>query len=286
MASCRVSFIIPSLGRFPLELVVRSCLRLCENRNAEILVVFDPRTPVSAVESLHRMAAKPLRVLFAEEPGVAAARNRGLQAAEGEVFILLDDDCLAGDSEWLERVEKQIEREPRALHGGVYQLQKRPSYWAEVYAWTNRSWLGIGVGPAGQQWHLLGGFLFGHRRLLPSMRFSPDLPWGGEEKELLLRLDREQGIPGRLHPEVSVVHWDVSGFGKFVQRAFWQGYAAGFAKLRSSFSLIELSISLRILPGSLIFYFFSRAGIVCGSLMRFRRANFKVPKTIPQPYDK
>jgi glycosyltransferase involved in cell wall biosynthesis len=43
----------------------------------------------------------PLRTVVEMTPGVAAARNRGIQEATGEIILFTDDDCEA-DPRWVE----------------------------------------------------------------------------------------------------------------------------------------------------------------------------------------
>src|SRR5579871_2092690 len=48
----------------------------------------------------------PVRLIqHKKNQGIAVARNTGLQAARGKIYVCFDDDCFA-DKEWLQNLEK------------------------------------------------------------------------------------------------------------------------------------------------------------------------------------
>ncbi len=86
----RVSAVVPTYGR---PEAIRACVRALQAQDAdglEIVVVDDGSPePVSGLpEGPH-----PVRLLRQDNAGPAAARNRGVEAAQGDLICLTDDDC-------------------------------------------------------------------------------------------------------------------------------------------------------------------------------------------------
>jgi glycosyltransferase involved in cell wall biosynthesis len=214
--------------------------------------------------------------------GVSEARNRGLLKAKGQYFLILDDDCLLESSELTQKIISRATEENH-LHGGVYSLKPAASYWAQVYSLVNNLWLDRGQTDKGFHQHLLGGFLFGSKLIKNQIRFSTELKWGGEEKELLQRLE-SQDIYGKLHKDLVILHSDNSGFSKFIKRAFFHGWAAGEFDLQSP-SPRQSSVSFPwiLLPGLALFYVFSRSGLFLGKLKSIFGIREKAATSSPTP---
>ena len=232
---------------------------------SEIILCVSPRSDLPDGPELRGRI--PVRVYRLEERGIGNIRNAGLAAAKGKTFLLLDDDCVIPSEKLVQEVMKRAQVEDH-LHGGSYSIAKRSSYFARVYNAINHLWLDWGHVEEHSTVHLLGGFLFGSENILPHVRFRPDLNWGGEEKELLLRLKKEKSITGKFHRDLSVIHLDRSGFKKFQKRAFRQGLAAGHHRLIGQTPFSKLSIPLSLMPGLFLFYSLSRAGVLAGKYRR------------------
>lgn len=88
----RVSVLIPTLERYP---YLRTLLRQlgAQSCPADEIVVVD-QTPSELREPQFYQAFErlPLRVFYQEQAGQCSSRNLGLQAAQGDYILLLDDD--------------------------------------------------------------------------------------------------------------------------------------------------------------------------------------------------
>jgi GT2 family glycosyltransferase len=125
------------MGDVVLSVVV--CTRNSADRiDALLEALMHQETPVVAYEvivvdghstdgTVDRVARHPVRLVQqGPRPGIAAARNDGLDAARGQVVCYVDDDCLP-ERDWLRRVHEALERHPEAagVGGGIkaYRLE-------------------------------------------------------------------------------------------------------------------------------------------------------------------
>lgn len=259
-----------------------ACLKACDELQKsvrlEIILSFDKK---ASLKSLKEITAQypHFRILFSPQAGASYARNHGLRSIAGDYFILIDDDCLVGDRKWLENLIKLCQEE--SLYGGHYKLIGRSSYWAKVYNWVNDCWLSFGGSHQGSHCeHLLGGFIFGHRSVADRIEFNPELQWGGEEKELIRRLNSEYKISAHLVDDLWISHEDQSGFSNLLRRAVLQGYAAGAFGLQSTRQRKIIPVSWNLIPGLSLFYIFSRVGIGFGLLAK-KTGRVRIPSTSP-----
>jgi GT2 family glycosyltransferase len=81
----------------------------------EIVVVDDGSTDGTAAlcERAGRDLSNMRYVAVGKNLGLAAAGNRGLRSARGEVLLFIDDDCLAQE-DWVECMTSSLERHPLA----------------------------------------------------------------------------------------------------------------------------------------------------------------------------
>ncbi|MBO4246562.1 glycosyltransferase [Halomicrobium sp. IBSBa] len=178
-----------------------------------------------------------------ENRGLAVSRNRGLDAASGDVVAFTDDDVIA-DERWLEAlVSVYEERDVPAVGGRLvpeWVADEPVCLPAEFY------WL-IGVtpptfGPAddasvgGEVRNTYGGNMSFRRSVLEELGgFEPEIGGRtgdknlqGEETELCARLQAEYGRGMYYTPDAIVAHkiFDYrTELGWLLDRAFWQGYS-------------------------------------------------------------
>lgn len=98
MTGALITLIVTTYNRpDALEAVIEGCFTQTD-RNFEIIVADDGSTNVTR-ECVARLAARspvPLRHVWQEDIGfrLAGARNRGIEAAQGEYIVILDGDCV------------------------------------------------------------------------------------------------------------------------------------------------------------------------------------------------
>lgn len=114
--SCEVSVVLPTFNRRRILSEVLAALDAQEGAPPfEIVVVDDGSTDGTFEWLQQRAGARPLRLLRQPNLGPAAARNRGVAAADGALIAFLGDDTVP-EPEWLarhwERHRLERERQP------------------------------------------------------------------------------------------------------------------------------------------------------------------------------
>ena len=119
-----VSIIIPTMRRpGPLACAVRSAVEQSLAGIVFDVVVVDNDPQGSARPAVERLAAAsrvPVRYAHAREPGVANARNTGVQACRGEFIAFLDDDEEAPPGWLAALLQVQARFEVDAVFGPVH----------------------------------------------------------------------------------------------------------------------------------------------------------------------
>jgi glycosyltransferase involved in cell wall biosynthesis/peptidoglycan/xylan/chitin deacetylase (PgdA/CDA1 family) len=194
----RLSVVVPTHERR--ELVVATVRALERQREAppfEVIVVVDGSRDGTAAALAALSPSFPLRVLEQENRGAAAARQRGAEAARGEVLLFLDDDMeadprLLAEHDRRQRAGDEVVLGDLPLHRDSpdHRLARRVGAWAAA----RRSRLGAaGARVPGRE--LRTGQLSISRRLFErvggfDLDFTRGGRFGGEDVELGLRLER------------------------------------------------------------------------------------------------
>jgi mycofactocin glycosyltransferase len=112
-----VSVIVPAYNvEDTIQDCVSSLLALRYPRARRELIVVDNASTDGTRLILERYAGE-ITLLSERRPGPAAARNRGLRAARGEVVAFTDSDCVV-DGEWLRQVVAPLQDPAVGLVGG------------------------------------------------------------------------------------------------------------------------------------------------------------------------
>ena len=119
----RCSLIIPAYNAEP---SLASCLRSAlsqslPRKDYEIILVDD-----GSVDNTRKIAESfPITYYHQENRGPAVARNRGAQAATGEILIFTDSDCLL-DFDFLKNIVAPIEQNPEVVGAqGSYKTRQK-----------------------------------------------------------------------------------------------------------------------------------------------------------------
>lgn len=124
-----ISVVICTYNRAALlkEALQTTCAQTIAADCFEILVVDNGSADATAqvVADFCRRAAN-VRYLVEPQVGLATARNRGWQAAQGTYIAYLDDDCQVPPT-WLEQAQSVIEAQaPGAMIGPFYAIHRAP----------------------------------------------------------------------------------------------------------------------------------------------------------------
>lgn len=129
MQAGAVSVVVVSHGRPESLMWCLSALAGLRYEPFEIVVVADLAAVAYVSES--RFAGKVKLIPF-ETPNIAAARNRGIEAAAGEIIAFIDDDA-AAEPMWLHHLTMPFDDEGIAASGGYVRGRNGISY-----QWTAR----------------------------------------------------------------------------------------------------------------------------------------------------
>jgi glycosyltransferase involved in cell wall biosynthesis len=115
-ATPRVSIIVRSYNRLPaLNELLRALLAQTHDSFEVVVIEQSTERPEPAAAELAELARDPrLRVLSFPPLGGPGARNAGVRAARGDLFVFIDDDDLPVGTDWLARHEANF-ADPKCL---------------------------------------------------------------------------------------------------------------------------------------------------------------------------
>lgn len=154
--------------------------------------------------------------------GVNVARNAGLEIAQGEICVFLDDDCLLPDPFWLNKVIQKFNANSEVDgFGGYYLHSGKFNFWGLIYYIKLRSWLKY-YQVESQAYRLLGGCMAFRRKKIGAIRFDNSIVFGGAETDFVLRL-LSAGLRLQIDEELSVQHSFHLSFQSFLSKVSKQG---------------------------------------------------------------
>jgi len=209
------SFIVCTRNRAAaLEACIRSIERACRSHAtvASELVVVDNGSTDDTAERLIRIAAtSSLAITLVTEPrpGLAAARNAGMERSRGRILIFVDDDC-AVDCRYLQDLERHYATGERCIiRGGRVELGSPLDFPFTIKRSQARERFTPDVHPGG---FILGCNMTMHREIaLRIGHFDERLGAGSalksaEDTDYLVRAF-QLGIPIEYVPDMTVLHY-------------------------------------------------------------------------------
>jgi GT2 family glycosyltransferase len=227
------------VARLALESLVAQETR--DRFDYEVVVVDDASTDDTPdmVQTFTGGTAPEVRYVRAHGEGVAVARNRGIEEARGTWVAFTDDDQV-NDPHWLvELYETAMEQDARVVGGGVeLRLETEPAF---PLTDVTSAILGQKRNPEGRIGRLMdcpgtGNVMFRRDVFDEVGKFDPELVWGGEDADLMLRI-MQADIPVWFNPR-SIVHHLIPP--SRVQESYFR-----WASLRVGIALAEVDCRLR-----------------------------------------
>ena len=209
--------------------------------------------------------AKLMVILNEENIGLSASRNRGIEAAKGDVIAFFDDDAVA-DVDWIKELLRIYEEKDAIAVGGKLLpkwMVKKPNFLPEEFWWLVgathkgfanedavsevRNTFGSNLSFKRDVLEKLGGFRSG-------MGVKGRGQLQGEETELCDRMSKKFGKGVIYNPDAVVYHKVFSERLKLhflLRRAFWQGYSKRAMK-EAGHPLEEENTFLKIVFGGFL----------------------------------
>ncbi|HEY5821695.1 MAG TPA: glycosyltransferase family A protein [Propionibacteriaceae bacterium] len=180
----RFSVVIPAYNEAGfLEDALRS-LQAQDFAGAYEVIVVDNNSTDETAAIATRLHA---RVVPESHPGVCAARQRGTEAARGEIVVSTDADTIH-PPDWLTRLDATFRAEPDAIAVAGPCRYQDPPWWAAVFP---RLWFGAiayGYAHFGRIFYLTATNVAFRRAAFPG--YDTALSQGGDENDFLRRLRR------------------------------------------------------------------------------------------------
>jgi glycosyltransferase involved in cell wall biosynthesis len=200
----------------------------------DVIVIDDGSTDATA-DVARQAGARVLATPFETQGNPGAARNRGVDAATGEVLVFLDADCVPGEG-WLAALVAAHER-GEVVVGGSLGLPSglgpsaRCDYYSSCYHLHPRRPAGYvrhhspaNLSVRGELFRRTGGFTYRH----PLADGHEELAWQETVQRLAHRIYFE--------PRAVAEHHNDPGFGNLLRRSYRWGYSGlrGKAETRLS----------------------------------------------------
>lgn len=226
----QISVIIPTCRKFD---VIKPLLDSLSKQNAssvEVLIISNPSN--KHVQSSVEVLQDPrFRYYGIDHRGVNSARNRGIQESRGRILVFLDDDCILPTEDFLYRINKIHEEDPRLdIVGGFYNLNNRATSLERTYHFIQSLWLQLGYDPVYRtQKYLLGGNFSIKATSLGEVRFNEKIAFGGSETEFFCRLWQHRKC-SFLSSDFNVDHHCSLSVRSLMRKAFLQGCGQKFVQ--------------------------------------------------------
>jgi glycosyltransferase involved in cell wall biosynthesis len=223
-----ISVIIPAYNAAG---TIGDCLRTVAGQRYpgyEVIVIDDGSTDDTMTKAMDFVKSDPkFKVISLDKnQGVAAARNRGLREAKGDIFVFTDSDCYF-EPDWLGKLVVPLRKEEFGCAGGPDENPPNSPLVRRCIDYSMNSLIASGGLRRGEM-HLAryspASCNLAVKREVVQIAgmFNETLRCRGEEKEFLHRI-RKEGFRIKYVREAKVWHWRRPSMGSFLNQTFRSG---------------------------------------------------------------
>ena len=233
MSDVVATIVVPTYGRARQLQACLEALAVQSFREPWEVVVVDDGSPDAVSGVAEAFSGRfDLRVIRQGNAGPAAARNRGVEEARGELVAFTDDDCLP-DRAWLETLVRAARERPGAMLGGTT-VNGLPG---ELFASTSQLIVDLvyehfNADPDNAYFFASNNMLCPRERFLAVGGFDRDFPRAGAEDRDFCDRWRMAGWPLAWRPAARVEHRHSQTLRKFCDLHFRYGRGAHMYQAR------------------------------------------------------
>lgn len=210
------SIVIPAYNA---ENTISNLIEVCLNQSvkSEIIIVDDGSTDDTA-----KVIKKyPVKYIYQENTGPAAARNAGSKAASGEIVCFTDSDCIP-ENNWVEKIVNKYTSDQIGGVGGSYDIANKDALLAkciheEIVQRHMRT---------SSETDYLGSFNLSYRKKVLEETGGFDESFrhaSGEDNELSYRV-KKAGYKLIFDKDIEVSHYHQTNLLKYLKEQYRHGY--------------------------------------------------------------
>lgn len=236
-----ISIVIPTYDRaLRLVQLLESIRKLnSQGLKYETIVVCNSRGELDNLLPLsYQYADIAMKVDCVGRLSVNGARNLGIKKAQGNIILLVDDDCLFVDPDYLHKIIKQHTNYKEAVAiGGSYGVLSEASPVDKAYNVISRVWQSHTSFGSYQSTRLVGGNVSYKKQLLDKseLLFNESISFGGTEAEFHQKL-AQKGYKTLCLSSLQVIHQTCLDEEAFVEKAALQGQGQYLYNIESGYS--------------------------------------------------
>lgn len=219
-----ISIVVPSVGHIGKLTTLFASLQNQRNlaQHEVLLSVTNPDPQL--IHYLPSLKA-PVRIISSPEKCISMARNRGIEQAQGDVLLFIDEDCYLPHPNYLNQLQQEFDKNKKLCGGGYYlSEQKTLGLFSRFYNYFCNFWVSTHLVKEQFSEVLLGGCAFYAKDILNThnIRFSALHRRAGEEYRLNSKVT-EKGYSLHLNGKWSVYHNPQCTFRNLYSKAWNQG---------------------------------------------------------------
>lgn len=218
MSKLSVSIVIPAYNAQKIiSKTIEACLQQNYSNEYEVIVVDDGSTDDTA----DIIKKYPVKYIYQNNSGPAAARNTGWKAASGEIICFIDSDCIP-EKNWVEKIVKRYTSDEIGGVGGSYDIINKDSLLARCI----HEEIGQRHITTSGETDYLGSFNLSYRKkVLEKMGgFNESFKHAsGEDNDLSYRV-KKAGYKLIFDKDIKVSHHHQTNFLKYLKEQYRHGY--------------------------------------------------------------